>query len=303
MSKTFQQLNQPNRLAAETLHDLESKQGSSHNELAFVVENNSFYLWNELTLRWELANINISLKTIETIKDLTITLSDEAQLVYVLGYHNKFDEGGGIFVWDSVISKSSHNGGTIIDPLKQYPADWTDQLALDDWFNNTRIGEGCWVRQYEGNISMFWFGGSYEKALIKASNVANQTPIYVPNGLYQIDINTYDFSSQPFYSIGFAGIQGNDTIFVKDLYSVDNSISPITYNRGYIEATKGQSTFTVENGYRVGLLEVYLNGQKLVEGRDFIATNEQSFTLVRPANEGDDVEYVALLGLIRPTGE
>jgi len=60
-----------------------------------------------------------------------------------------------------------------------------------------------------------------------------------------------------------------------------------------VTATQNQTDFTVQGGYRINQLGVYRNGVRLVDGRDFLARNGSSVTLVsQGANAGDAMEFV-----------
>ena len=60
-----------------------------------------------------------------------------------------------------------------------------------------------------------------------------------------------------------------------------------------VTATQGQTDFTVEGGYRINQLGVYRNGVRLVDGRDFIARNGATVTLLsQGANGSDAMEFV-----------
>ena len=56
-------------------------------------------------------------------------------------------------------------------------------------------------------------------------------------------------------------------------------------------ATAGQTSFTVTGGYRINEIAVYRNGTRLVDGRDFTATDGSIVTLVSAATLGDVIEY------------
>jgi hypothetical protein len=59
-----------------------------------------------------------------------------------------------------------------------------------------------------------------------------------------------------------------------------------------ISATAGQTTFTVNGGYTVGYIDVFVNGSQL-QTSDFTATNGTSVTLNAAAIAGDDIRLVA----------
>ena len=59
-------------------------------------------------------------------------------------------------------------------------------------------------------------------------------------------------------------------------------------------ATAGQTRFTVEGGYRVNELGVYRNGVRLVQGRDFTASDGSTVTLLSGATVGDILDFYVL---------
>jgi hypothetical protein len=59
-----------------------------------------------------------------------------------------------------------------------------------------------------------------------------------------------------------------------------------------VTATAGQTVFTVNGGYTVGYLDVFLNGAQL-QNTDFGAVNGSTVTLLQAAQAGDDVRLVA----------
>jgi hypothetical protein len=70
------------------------------------------------------------------------------------------------------------------------------------------------------------------------------------------------------------------------------SISPPSAVTGYEELAATKSTFSVSPNYRIGTLSVYYNGFRLINGRDFTATNGTSFVLAESGVVGDIVEWV-----------
>jgi hypothetical protein len=69
--------------------------------------------------------------------------------------------------------------------------------------------------------------------------------------------------------------------------------SPTVVARQLFEPVGVQTTFTFVSGYQIGYIDVYLNGSKLVEGYDYIASNGQNINLISPATFGDILELVA----------
>jgi len=56
-------------------------------------------------------------------------------------------------------------------------------------------------------------------------------------------------------------------------------------------ATAGQTQFTVTGGYKINEIGVYRNGTRLVDGRDFTATDGSIVTLLSPTVVGDVLEF------------
>ena len=77
-------------------------------------------------------------------------------VLFVSGFWEHSDNGGGMFFWDSLIPKSEHNGGTIIDPLKC--AELEDGYVKLEYFIPSVTGHGCWKRVYKGDPDIKWFG-------------------------------------------------------------------------------------------------------------------------------------------------
>lgn len=63
--------------------------------------------------------------------------------------------------------------------------------------------------------------------------------------------------------------------------------------RQIFTATAGQTVFTISGGYVAGSIDVYVNGVKLFNGSDYIATNGTTVTLVNGCAENDTVDVVA----------
>ena len=57
-------------------------------------------------------------------------------------------------------------------------------------------------------------------------------------------------------------------------------------------ATASQTSFTVEGGYRINELGVYRNGVRLIQGKDFTASDGSTVTLLSGATVGDLIEFV-----------
>lgn len=69
-----------------------------------------------------------------------------------------------------------------------------------------------------------------------------------------------------------------------------------TSSRQIFTATGGQTVFTLGSAYAVNLIDVFLNGVKLVNGADFTATDGLTVTLLSAASAGDILEVVSYSG-------
>ena len=56
-------------------------------------------------------------------------------------------------------------------------------------------------------------------------------------------------------------------------------------------ATAAQTSFTVEGGYRINELGVYRNGVRLVQGKDFTASDGSTVTLLSGATVNDIIDF------------
>jgi len=69
--------------------------------------------------------------------------------------------------------------------------------------------------------------------------------------------------------------------------------SSVTIARQTFTPTSETESFTFTSGYTVGLVDVYLNGAKLVDARDYDANTGSTVGLTSAAQSGDIVEIVA----------
>ncbi len=93
------------------------------------------------------------LRYIESIKDLVPVAG---VLMSVKGFFSGSPTGGGEFYYDASVPKTSHNGGTIIDPVRLALWDGT-KANVATLFTAGASGSGCFVRIYEGKVQpQFW---------------------------------------------------------------------------------------------------------------------------------------------------
>jgi hypothetical protein len=121
--------------------------------------------------------------------------ADQTKSYIVLGYHSKGDGGGSCFYWDSAALKTGHNGGTIIDPGRTFPTDWTNETQKTTWYTAASSGSGCWIALIDdATVDGRIFGIKFDnltnpvtdntKAFQSALN--NIKTIYLPGGAYKI---------------------------------------------------------------------------------------------------------------------
>lgn len=76
----------------------------------------------------------------------------------VTGYHPDSDYGGGVFYWDASRDKEDHNGGTVIDPDKTFPADFSVTADVAAWLTADGVGSGCFVRPQKQKVMFEDYG-------------------------------------------------------------------------------------------------------------------------------------------------
>jgi hypothetical protein len=153
----------------------------------------------DATLRADLANPSIgvslvagAIASVASIAGLSTAAQTAGRALLVAGYHAGLVGGGGNFLWDATKARSLHNGGTVIDPTRAFPADWTNQTQVTTWFTPS-TGAGCWVRQLDGALNVRWFGAKGDsvaddtKALQKVIDQAIPLlqAVYVSPGTYR----------------------------------------------------------------------------------------------------------------------
>ena len=69
--------------------------------------------------------------------------------------------------------------------------------------------------------------------------------------------------------------------------------SSVVVSRQIFSPTGVTTDFTFASGYTVGYLDLYLNGSRLIEGPDYVATDGATISLISAATNGDVLEGVA----------
>lgn len=123
--------------------------------------------------------------------------------ILVSGFYNKSDGGGGTFFYDATASKTTHNGGTIIDPdIGVIP-------GAAGWWTAPGSGVGVWVKNtIVANVLDFGArgdAGTTDNTLpIQAALDSGASEIYFPDGEYYttavltVDVKINLCGTQPF---------------------------------------------------------------------------------------------------------
>ena len=69
--------------------------------------------------------------------------------------------------------------------------------------------------------------------------------------------------------------------------------SSVVVSRQIFTASAAQTNFTFNSGYTPGYIDLYLNGVRLLEGTDYVATDGTTITLLSGATLNDVLEGVA----------
>ncbi len=141
------------------------------------------------------------------------------------------------------------------------------------------------------------FNGSTQTFALTASSIAISPPnpqsvivnlggvVQDPSDDYTISGSNIVFSTPPASGLSFSGVVLGVAV------PVGVSTGDAYYRQVY-SPTGVQTSFNFVNGYTVGYLDVYRNGAKLIPTADYTATDGLNFSLVTPAQAGDDVEAI-----------
>lgn len=164
----------------------------------WATDSANLVLLGDAVLRQELAGvlgstmIGRGVVAVNSIDELLTLTPDQrrSDLRYLVkGYHAGLEGGGGVFYWDAAKDRSIHNGGTVIDPTAVFPTDWNNQTQLGAWFDAANVGTGCWVRQYDGDVNVKWFGAKGDG--VTDDTVSVQTAITLFNTVLIPKSNSY----------------------------------------------------------------------------------------------------------------
>lgn len=129
------------------------------------------------------------------IKQLAERTCVHGSTLQLAGYHEGGRVGGGLFVYDETVSRSLHNGGSVIAPGAPYPADWSIQAARQAWYGYSGADSGCWMRCRESGETAFAaddFGAKpYEPAAVDTEAVQACIDAADPDATIRLGDGTY----------------------------------------------------------------------------------------------------------------
>ena len=176
------------------------------------------------------------------------------QRVYVKGYHaptlfvelNPY-KGGNLFVYDATVSRSKHDGGTIIDPTKVFPTDWKNRTQVNDWFLPSNTGTGCWLAQYDGAVNVLWFGAMPDFSLGVDNSIAINRALSVKNNIF-LPSGNYIIHRPILTSKANVVIRGdgvdNTLITVENQYWQGTTYNGKTYNSAIVNTSGVDNQWT-----------------------------------------------------------
>lgn len=190
--------------------------------------------------------------TMKDMLDLNGKLEDY-DVVFLKGYHTVNDGGGGTFVYNQFGSKSDHNGGTIIDPSKTFPEDWTNQTELNDWFNTNNSGNGILERIYNDSVNVKWFGANGDGvtddtlAIQKSFSIEDTDCVLGSESIYIVSNDIIVKSSKIYGNISTINFSNNGTLIIENINDfIIRDIKVINTNN-YGIYIKGQKNNLISN--------------------------------------------------------
>ncbi len=122
------------------------------------------------------------------------------------------------------------------------------------------------------------------------------------NTQFRTDTTLGWVASNPILTLGEAGYDTTaQSLKIGDGVTPWNSLQAVNSNyrstKGVFNTTTSQIVFSIPGGYTSGAIDIYLNGVKLLDGVDYIATNGLTVSMTQPIPSGNVVEYRALASI------
>ena len=178
----------------------------------------------------------------------------------------------------------------------------TSQLELGELALNTYDGKLYTKKNVGGTETVVEIGGAAEGAIsdrysftatqgqtaFNCNSVLNEIHVFL-NGLLLNPTEDYTFSSSIVTLV--SGAAAGDELEVFDYSKVVLDDITTTYVKNNFTATSGQTSITTD--YNAGLIDVWLNGVKLIDGSDYTATDGTTITFTSALALNDVVETIA----------
>jgi hypothetical protein len=144
-----------------------------------------------------------------------------------------------------------------------------------------------------GNVGV---GSTLPTSNLDVNGNAKFTGIVTASSLFGSGINLTGIVTSITAGSGISISQSTGNIIITA--TGGGGIAATTYTTSQtVTATEGQTSFTFNEGYTQGFVDVYLNGIRLITGTDYTATNGSTVTLTSGATAGDEIEMVAFKSL------
>ena len=230
-------------------------------------------------------------RVFETVTALIDSSADGYDFVEILGFYAAGDGGGGNYIWDASANKTTHNGGTIIDPSTTVTPG-----EVGWWTTTSGSGTGVWVKQ-ESVIDIRCFGAVGDG--VAGNETENSEAInaclgvggvieFGPNETYVCD-NDALATDQSIeirgngaeISEGYLAISGTDiTVSVKNL-TIDVTAKTGIISLGVINAARVRV-----DGCTFG------NGRISITGSTAVERHNVSFTHNKVVSDFSSVDYI-----------
>lgn len=142
------------------------------------------------------------------------------QQIFVSAYRDITDfSGGGRLVWNPNRLKTSHDGFRYFDPLKAFPADWSNEAQKLAWFTGDNLGNGVWERPADTELTIGMSGANANVAYSSSVEIQNclnkRVALRAGSGVYVVGTTlVYDTTGEgDVTGLRLTGAGKYDTIF------------------------------------------------------------------------------------------
>jgi len=178
----------------------------------------------------------------------------------------------------------------------------TSQLELGELALNTYDGKLYTKKNVGGTETVVEIGGSVQGAVFQRysftatagqtvfvnNNLLNEVHVFL-NGLLLNPVEDYTTSAATLTLV--TGATAGDELEIFDFGGIVLDDITTTYVKNNFTATSGQTSISTD--YNAGLIDVWLNGVKLIDGSDYTATDGTTITFTSALALNDVVETIA----------